>query len=282
MSETGNPNSADKQNKLSFLEHLEALRFLFMRISIVVLTFGVVVFVFIDWIFEKIIFAPMNMDFWTYTQLCNMTHKLNEWLPNLIDAETGCFPPLQIQVMAPKMTTQFMTAMLVAFIGGIIFSFPYIIWEIWRFIRPALFQKEQKNAKGLVFWVSILFILGILFGYYLLAPMSIHFLGSYSVSNQIQNLPSLDSYMGTLFSTVLACALMFELPILVYFLSKLGFLNPDFMRKYRKHFIIITLIIAAIITPPDVFSQILITIPILVLYEISIYISFFIHKNKKD
>ena len=282
MSDIEQPNSSDKQNKLSFLEHLEALRFLLMRVTIVILFFGIVVFIFIDWIFEKIIFAPMNMNFWTYHALCKMTHQLNVWLPYLIDANTGCFPTLNMQVMAPKMTTQFMTAMLVSFIGGLIFSFPYLIWEIWRFIRPALYNKEQKSARGIVFWVSLLFILGILFGYYFIAPMSIHFLGSFSVSNQIQNLPSLDSYMGTLFSTVLASGLMFELPILVYFLSKIGFLTPESMRKYRKHTIVVVLIVAAIITPPDVFSQILISIPILILYEISIYISKFINRNKQN
>jgi sec-independent protein translocase protein TatC len=282
MSEFDNPNTTDKQNKLSFLEHLEALRWLFMRVTVAILVFGIVAFIFIDELFEKIIFAPMNMNFWTYTELCKMTHKLNEWVPSLVDAETGCFPDLSMQVMAPKMTTQFMTAMLVSFIAGIIFSFPYIIWEIWRFIRPALYHKEQKGAKGLVFWISLLFILGILFGYYLVAPMSIHFLGSFSVSSQIQNLPSLDSYMGTLFSTVLASGVMFELPVLVYFLSKLGLTTPEGMRKYRKHSIVVTLIVAAVITPPDVFSQIIISIPIILLYEVSIFISAFIHRNKKS
>lgn len=274
------PNSSHKHNKLTFLEHLEALRFLLMRVVIAILVFAIVVFILIDWIFANIIFAPMNMDFWTYHALCDMTHYLNQYVPALVDAETGCFPELKMQVMAPKMTTQFMTAMLVSFIGGIIVAFPYIVWELWRFIRPALYSKEQKSARGLVFWVSLLFILGILFGYYLIAPMSIHFLGTFSVSPEIQNLPSLDSYMGTLFSTVLASGVMFELPVLVYFLAKIGLLTPSFMRKYRKHAIVLVLIIAAVITPPDIFSQILISIPILILYEVSIFIAQIMNKKQ--
>ena len=278
--ENSAPNSGHKQNQMSFLEHLEILRFILMRIVGVIAVLSILVFTFKEWVFNVIVFAPLSSAFWTYEKLCKVTHYLHQLLPSIVDADTGCFGELSLQVIAPKMTTQFMTAMMVAFIGGVIFSFPYIIWEVWRFIKPALYGTEQKRARGIVWWTSLLFGLGILFGYYFIAPMSIHFLGNFSISSQVKNLPSLNSYMGILASTTLASGIIFELPILVYFLSKIGMLTPEFMRKYRKHAFVITLLLAAIITPPDVFSQILICIPIVILYEISIYISRFVQRQK--
>jgi sec-independent protein translocase protein TatC len=266
-------------NEMSFLEHLETLRWLLVRVIVAVLIGATVVFSFKDWVFSKIIFGPLGLDFWTYEMLCKSTTKLSQWMPNVIEAEAGCFEALQLQVIAPKMTTQFMTAILVAIIGGFIISFPFVIYQFWLFVRPALYNKEQKRAKGLVFWTTLLFSLGILFGYYLVAPLSISFLGNFKVSDNVQNLPSLNSYMGILASTTLASGVVFLLPILVYFLSKLGILTPEFMRKYRKHSFVVTLLLSAIITPPDVFSQILVAIPIVVLYEISIFISRYVSKR---
>jgi sec-independent protein translocase protein TatC len=251
-----------------------------MRIVGVITLLSIFVFTFKEWVFDKVIFSPLASTFWTYQKMCSSTHYLNEIIPSVISADAGCFGELHLQVIAPKMTTQFMTALLVAFIGGVIFSFPYIIWEVWKFIKPALYNKEQKKAQGVVWWTSLLFGLGILFGYYFIAPMSIHFLGNFSISDQVQNLPSLNSYMGILASTTLASGIIFELPILVYFLSKIGLLTPEFMKKYRKHAFVITLLLAAIITPPDVFSQILICIPIVLLYEVSIHISRFVQRQK--
>ncbi|MFT6716446.1 MAG: sec-independent protein translocase protein TatC [Saprospiraceae bacterium] len=279
MDNTG-PNSTHKQNQLSFLEHLEILRFILMRIVGVITVLSIFVFSFKEWVFDTVVFAPLSSGFWTYQKLCSATHYMHEILPSIINAEAGCFGELSLQVIAPKMTTQFMTALMVSFIGGVIFSFPYIIWEIWKFIKPALYNKEQKKARGIVWWTSLLFALGILFGYYFIAPMSIHFLGNFSISSQVQNLPSLNSYMGILASTTLASGIIFELPILVFFLSKIGLLTPELMKKYRKHAFVVTLLLAAIITPPDVFSQVLICIPIVILYEISIYISRYVQRQK--
>lgn len=275
------PNADHKQNQMSFLEHLEVLRYILMRIVGVIVVLSIFVFTFKEKVFNSIVFAPLSSEFWTYEKLCAATGYAHQIFPSLVAADVGCFGELSLQVIAPKMTTQFMTALLVAFIGGVIFSFPYIIWEVWRFIKPALYQKEQKSARGIVWWTSLLFGLGILFGYYFIAPLSIHFLGNFSISNQVQNLPSLNSYMGILASTTLAAGIMFELPILVYFLSKIGLLTPDFMKNYRRHAFVLTLLVAAIITPPDVFSQILICIPIVILYEVSIYISRYVQYQKK-
>ena len=157
--------------------------------------------------------------------------------------------------------------------------FPYILFEVWRFITPALEKKEKKKALGLVFSGSILFILGILFGYYCVSPLSVQFLGNYTVSDQVQNQIKLGSFISTVTTVTLVCGLVFQLPLIVYFLSKLGLLTPAFMRKYRKHAVVVTLVLSAIITPPDISSQVLLTIPLLILYEFSIYISKIVEKN---
>jgi sec-independent protein translocase protein TatC len=268
-------------NGMSFLDHLEALRWLLLKIVVAVTIGAIAVFSFRDWVFDHIIFSPLQPEFLTYTAFCDLTHYLNTLAPGLIDATAGCFEEVKLNVIAPKMTTQFMTAILVSVIGGVILTFPFIMYQIWSFLRPALYKTEQKNARGLVFWTSILFISGILFGYFLIAPLSINFLGNFTVSKSIQNLPSLSSFMGILASTTLASGVVFELPILVYFLSKAGLLTPEFMRKYRKHSFVVTLLLSAIITPPDVFSQVLVSIPIVILYEFSIFISRFVQKAKE-
>ena len=274
-------NKNKDENAMSFLDHLEALRWLLLKIVVAVTIGAIIVFSFRDWVFDYVIFSPLKPDFFTYTAFCDLTHYLHTLAPDWIDATAGCFEEVKLNVIAPQMTTQFMTAILVSVIGGVILTFPFIMFQIWSFIRPALYKTEQKNAKGLVFWTSILFIAGILFGYFLIAPLSINFLGNFSVSQNVQNLPSLSSFMGILASTTLASGVVFELPILVYFLSQAGLLTPEFMRKYRKHSFVVTLLLSAIITPPDVFSQILVSIPIVILYELSIFISRFVQKQKQ-
>lgn len=163
---------------------------------------------------------------------------------------------------------------------GLIFAFPYVFWEFWRFISPALMSNEKKHARWAVFSSSMLFLLGVLFGYYLILPLSVHFLGTYIVSEQVLNQINLTSYISTTMSVVLASGVVFELPIVMYFLSKIGLVTPQFLRKYRKHAIVIVLIVAAIITPPDIFSQILVSIPLLILYEVSILLSASIQRKQ--
>jgi len=180
------------------------------------------------------------------------------------------------------MSGQFSTDMMVSLIAGLILASPFVFWEFWNFIAPALHNNERKHAKGAVFYISSLFMSGILFGYYMIVPFSIHFLGSYHVSEQVSNQINLTSYFSTVASITLATGIIFELPILAYFLSKIGLVTPGFLRKYRKHAIIIILIVAAIITPPDVFSQTLVSIPLILLYEASIFISAFVKKKKEQ
>jgi sec-independent protein translocase protein TatC len=177
------------------------------------------------------------------------------------------------------MAGQFSTDVIVSFFSGLILSLPYVVWEFWRFIKPALHEQERKNTKGFVFYVSSLFLTGILFGYYLILPLSVNFLGNYKVSSEVYNQISLGSYISTTITLCMASGIVFQLPILVYILSRLGLVTPEFMRKYRKHSIIVILFISAVITPPDITSQILVAIPIVILYEISIFISSSVQKK---
>ena len=177
------------------------------------------------------------------------------------------------------MSGQFTTHVWVSFIGGLIVSFPYVFWELWRFIKPGLYEKEQNYTRGIVLYASVLFLLGVLFGYYLIAPLSVNFLGGYQVSTAVYNTIDLNSYISTVTTLTLATGATFEMPILVYFLTKIGLIGPTFLRTYRRHAIVVLLIIAAIITPPDVISQVIVTLPLLLLYEISILIAARVEKK---
>ena len=184
-----------------------------------------------------------------------------------------CITKSPFVIMNINMSGQFYTHIVSSLIAGFILSFPYFSWEIWRFVKPALYKNEQRYTRGIVFFISLLFISGVLFGYFLVAPISVQFLGNYQVSSQVINQINLNSYISTVTSVSLANGLLFQLPILVYFLSQMGILTPEFLRKYRKHSLVVVLILSAIITPPDILSQILVSFPLLILYEISIKIS---------
>lgn len=283
MSNDNGPNQGSKSNQMSFLQHLEVLRWILMRVVCVILVLAVVVFMYRDFVMTEIVFASQSMDFITYEWFCDFSMLLNEYFPDFFEKDAMCFEPIDPYFLPGKMTGKFMTAMLVAFIGGAIIAFPYIIWEFWRFLKPALYPKEQKKARGMVFFTSLLFMIGILFGYFIINPLSIHFLVGFEMGfDKVVDQYQLASFMGIVVSTTLATAVMFELPILVFFLSKAGIMTPEFMKKYRKHAFVLTLLISAIITPPDVFSQILVTIPVVILYEISIFISRAVNKKKRS
>jgi sec-independent protein translocase protein TatC len=187
-----------------------------------------------------------------------------------------------MQLINIDMAGQFRMHMMISIYGGMILAAPYIFWELYKFITPALHDKERKYSRGMVFYTSMLFILGILFGYFLIVPLTINFLGGYNVSADVLNQINLKSYIGTIMSLIFATGLVFELPILVYFLSKVGIVTPAFMRKYRRHAVIIILLVAAIITPPDIFSQIMVTIPMYALFEISILVSARIERQRNS
>ena len=260
-------------DEMSFLEHLEELRWHLIRATLAVFALAIVAFVYHNFIFDNIILAPKDPGFFTNRMLCR--------LGDLVNIAKLCINSKPLEIININMAGQFTTHIVVSLLAGLIVAFPYVFWEFWRFMRPALYDKERKYARGAVLYSSLLFLLGILFGYYIIAPLSVNFLGSYSVSEEVINRINLRSYISAVTTVTLAGGLTFELPVVVYFLTKVGLITPDFLRRYRKHAVVIILILAAIITPPDVFSQVLVFIPLIILYEVSIWISVRI-KKKQD
>jgi len=267
-------NKGKKGDKeMSFLEHLEELRWHIIRSVLAILFFMILAFIFKNIIFGKVILGPPNSHFITNRLLCQLGDFLN--IPAI------CINTKPLNLINIKMSGQLTTHITVSMIAGLILAFPVILWEFWQFFKPALKDTEARYAKGAVFAASVLFFIGVLFGYFLLAPLSIHFLNSYEISADVVNQINVRSYIGTLSSICLATGLIFELPIITFFLTKIGIVTPTFMRKYRKHSIVVIFIISAIITPPDVFSQTLVALPLLGLYEISIFISSRVMKQKE-
>jgi len=252
-------------DEMTFLEHLEELRWHLLRSVLSVLVGGVLAFLFKDIIFSHVIIAPKTPEFITNSLLCNFSEIVH--VPQL------CINNNPFEIINIKMAGQFKMHIIVSIVLGAIIAFPYIFYEFWRFLQPALYDNERKYSRGAVFFSSLLFLLGVLFGYFVIVPLSVHFLGTYQVSEYVTNQIDLKSYIATVTSVAFAAGVIFELPILVYFLSKAGVVNPPFLRKYRKHSIVVILTLSAIITPPDIFSQILVCLPLIVLYEVSIKIS---------
>lgn len=258
--------------EMSFLDHLEILRWHLLRAFSSVFIVAILAFVFKEVVFDIIILAPSSPSFFTNRMLCE--------LAQVIDMPALCINQVPLSFQNINMSGQFTTHILVSFVTGIVVAFPYIFWEFWRFIRPALYDNEVKHSRGAIFFASILFSVGILFAYYIISPLSIHFLGNYQVSERVENIVNIGSYISTITSIVLAGGIIFELPILIYFLAKVGLVSSDFLIKYRKHSIVIALLLAAIITPPDVISQILVCFPLILLYESGIVITKRLEKNR--
>ncbi|MAB95370.1 MAG: twin-arginine translocase subunit TatC [Flavobacteriales bacterium] len=265
----------DKDKEMSFLDHLEVFRWHLIRAAIAILFFTIIAFIYKDIVFDVILLGPKRTDFLTYRILCEISQFLG-----LGDAL--CLRNSPFSLMNISMSGQFSTHITTSIFAGFIIAFPYVLWEIWRFISPALHSNENSMAKGVVFFSSILFLIGILFGYYVISPLSINFLGSYQVSSSVANQINLSSFVSTVTTVTFANGIIFELPILVYFLTKIGLLTPDFMRVYRKHSMVVILILSAIITPPDITSQVLVSLPLIVLYEFSIKISERVIKNQEN
>lgn len=254
-----------QRHDMSFLEHLEALRKHLIKAFLGILVFAILAFIFRHVIFDIVILAPKHADFFTNVQFCR--------LGNFFNIESLCINQKGFQIINIKMAGQFMTHISVSMIAGLVIAFPYVFYQFWLFLKPALKKKEIKHSRGAVFFASVLFTAGALFGYYVITPLSLHFLGSYEVSGDVLNQINLKSYIQTVTSVVLASAVIFELPIFIYFLSKIGLVTPELLKKYRKHSIIAVLVLSAVITPPDAFSQILVALPLFVLYETGIMIS---------
>ena len=261
-----------EEKEMSFLDHLEELRWHLIRSLVAIIVFTIVAFMSAKWIFENIVFAPARTDFPTFKALCK--------LGNFLSYEGLCITDIPFKVQSRNMTGQFTMHIMASFILGFMIAFPYVAWEIWRFIKPGLQIKERKYSRGAVAAISILFFLGVMFGYYIIAPWMVYFLATYSISNMVVNEFDITSYVSTVVMLVFGSGLLFQLPVVIYFLTKIGIVTPEFLRKYRKHSIIIILIVAAIVTPPDPLSQMLISIPLYLLFEISILISASVAKRQ--
>jgi len=261
------------KDEMSFLDHLEELRWHLIRSVLAIVIIGTIAFLFKDFIFDVLLFGPKNKDFITYRWFCTISQTLGQ-------GSSFCIDELPFRIQSRTVAGQFSAHLWTSVLAGFILSFPYIIYEFWKFISPGLYEKERKNARGFIFIASILFFIGVLFGYYIVTPLSINFLGNYSVSSEIFNDFDLSSYIGLLRASVLASGIIFELPIIIYFLTRVGVITPQFLKKNRQISLVLVLSLSAIITPPDVVSQIIVSIPILILYEVSIIISKIVTKNQ--
>ena len=261
-----------KENEMSFLEHLEVLRWHIIKSVISIFVFGIVAFVFKDIVFNKILLAPKFPDFITYRIFCRIAEIVK--IPRL------CINAVPMELISIKMSGQFSMHIMVSLVIGFIVAFPYVFFQFWRFIVPALYPKEKNVARGAVVVSSLLFLLGVFFGYFIITPLTIQFFSGYSVSPDVTNQINLISFVSTIASVLISCGVVFELPILVYFLSKIGLITPKFLKTYRKHALVLILFIAAVITPPDIFSQLVVSVPLILLYEVSILISGRIEKKK--
>jgi sec-independent protein translocase protein TatC len=267
-------NSENKSSgaEMPFLQHLEALRWHLVRSAAVIMTLAIAAFCFNDFVFDTVIFGPLRQDFISYRTLCTLGYKIGA-------GDVMCLTVKTAHLQTLSASEQFFNHMWISFLVGLILGFPILLWELWKFVRPALKDKEIGPVKIFVVVASILFLIGICFGYFLLFPMSYNFLVNYQVSSSgiVETNNTFDDYISLISTMVLVSGIIFELPVLVYFLTRMTLLTPDFMRKYRKHAVVVILIAAAVITPsPDVTSQMVVAIPMYLLYEISIFVSKFV------
>lgn len=268
--------SSNDGAEMTFVEHLEVLRWHLVRSAAVLVVVAIVIFIFVDFVFDDIVFAPARQDFITYKMLCDFGH----WL-HIGDAL--CMPPIDLELLGNTVSGPFMSAINISFMSAIIIAFPYLLWELWRFVKPALSKKEIRYAQGSLGWVALCFFIGAAFGYFLLAPFTFNFLANFQLGKLgvYKYLPTLDDYIDTLTSIILGCGIAFEMPVLVYVLAKLGLITPKFLKTYRKFAYVIILVLAAVITPsPDWTSQMIVAIPLILLYEISIFLSKRVEREK--
>ncbi|HEU4716600.1 MAG TPA: twin-arginine translocase subunit TatC [Bacteroidia bacterium] len=257
----------NKAGEMSFLGHVEALRWHLVRSAIVVVVLACVCFCYPEILFHQVIMGPSRGDFFTYTFLCHLGEKWGM-------GDALCFTQFDFKFQSTDVTGQFTLQMWAALVAGIVIAAPYVLWELWRFIKPALKQKEVRAARGFIFYATGLFLTGVVFSYYVVTPMAVYFLGNYKVDEAIVNNFTIDSFISVVTTLVLLMGLVFELPIVIYFLARFGIITAKFMRKHRKHAIVVILIVAAVITPTtDVFTQTLVAVPLYILYEASVFVA---------
>ena len=271
-----NRNRSEEKAEMTFIDHLEELRQHIIRSVIAILVMAAIIFIYRDWVFDNVITGPINPDFISYRLLCDFSHWAHM-------GDALCMPPVNINMQTTTFGGQFLSSISLALIGGILISFPYIFWEFWRFIKPALKDKELSNTRFIIFWVSFFFFTGAAFGYFLLGPFTFNFLGSFTLGTKgvLETRPTLTDYLDNLTNLILGCGIAFELPVLAYILTKIGLITPVYLRKIRKYAVVVILLAAAIITPsPDWMSQLIVFIPLFTLYELSILVSAKVSKQR--
>ena len=272
-----NRNPDSEKAEMTFIDHLEELRSHIIRSVLAILVMATIIFIYRDWIFDYIILGPVNPDFISYRALCNFSHWAHM-------GEALCMPPVKVEMQTTTFGGQFLGAISIALVGGVIAAFPYIFWEFWRFVKPALKDTETKNTRFIIFWVSFFFFLGGAFGFFLLGPFTFNFLGGFQLGTKgmLTTRPTFADYVDNLTNIILGCGLAFELPVLSFILTRIGLITPMFLRSTRKYAIVVILLVAAIITPsPDWMSQLIVFIPLFLLYELSIIVSARVYKKEQ-
>lgn len=262
-----------KEAEMSFLDHLEVLRWHLIRSTLAVVVVAVAAFIFIDEIFKYIILVFKQTDFISYEKLCQIS--------KIFGSEKGCMSELPFTFLNSEMAGQFSIAIWTSITVGFIIAFPYVLFEFWKFISPGLYEKERKNSRGFIIVSSLLFFIGVLFGYFVITPLSINFLATFTIADEIENNIKISSYIAIIRSSIIASGFIFELPIIIYFLTKIGLVTPEFLKRNRKYALVIVLILAAVITPPDISTQVIVAVPILILYQVSIFISRVVVKREE-
>jgi len=261
--------------EMSFFDHLEELRWHLIRAAIGIVIFTVLAFVYYDWIFDTIIMGPKKPTFWTYRMMCLLGEKFN------LGADF-CIKSIPFKIINTELAGQFTLQLNSSLLIGLILGVPYLLYEIWKFVKPGLTNVESKSASGFVFYASLLFMFGILFGYYIISPLSVNFLANYNISPEIDNTITIDSYLSSVATLTVGTGVTFELPIVIFILSKLGIMTPAFMRSSRRYATVIILIIAAVVTPtPDITTMLTVSFPLFLLYEISIGVSARVERKRK-
>lgn len=268
-------SSTGTRSEMSFIEHLDVLRGHLFKSAIAVTIGGILMAVYNSFIVKKILMGPTHADFPTYGFLCRISKSLGL-------GSKLCMSQINVKMQSTAVGGQFGVYFNIILIGGFIIAFPYVFWQFWKFAKPALTPKELRNTQGVIFWVSLLFFIGVLFGYYVIAPYTINFFANFSLDDNIENRWTITSYFSTLTPLILGAGLAFQLPLVMFFLAKIDIVSARFLRKSRKYAIVIMLILSGIITPPDMLSQIICTIPLLLLYEISILLCVKVEKQKKE
>lgn len=274
MSSNSNHSNSEQLGEMSFWEHIDVLRKHIFRSAIAVVIGGVVIAIYNKFIIRNVLMGPTHPDFPTYAYLCKLGKTLGM-------GNDLCLTNIKVKMQSNAVAGQFNVFLNIVLIGGLIAAFPYVFWQFWRFIKPALKKNELNKTRGVIFWVSALFFIGILFGYFVVAPYTIYFFANFSLDENIENFWTIASYFNTMMPLVLGSGLAFQLPLVLYFLAKIDVVSSSFLKKYRKHSILIITIVTSIITPPDILSTVICSIPLILLYEISILLCIRVERKKK-